>query len=230
MAVLIVMTHGRAQYIEEAIESLDEHLIGPFRRMVIHDDSNNPNYRKWLSSRFQEYEVITPLDAHGNPTGKVGCCAAYASAMQFVADTEDEDEWVFSTEEDFVFNRVVNVYEMIEVMQQFPHLAQMVLRRQPWGHEPKDGGFVAEWPLLYTDTDNGVYFWMEHQRNWSNNPNLYRKSMSRFKWPSEPGCEISFAEQLMDYDANTRFGLWGKRTDSPAVTHIGFDRAGGYGY
>lgn len=228
MAVLIVMTHGRAHYIEEAIESLDENLVGPFYRMIIHDDSNNPSYRKWLSSKFKEYEIITPLDARGNPTGKVGCCAAYASAMRFVADIDDD--WVFSTEEDFVFNRMVNVYDMMDVMNQFPHLAQMVLRRQPWGHEPKDGGFVAEWPLLYADAGNDVHFWMEHQRNWSNNPNLYRQSISKLSWPSEPGCEITFAEQLLASDANVRFGLWGKRTDPPAVTHIGFDRAGGYGY
>lgn len=218
--ILIVMTDGRRQYIEPSMESLQARVAGPIARRVLHDDSGSPRQREWLRNRYPDWELVGPATEH-----RSGFCAAYASAWAWLA--EQPEPWVFQTEDDFTFDTDIDLDVLLDVMEKHPYLAQMQLRRQPWGAEPTEGGFVGQWPHFYSDATDGTHHWLEHQRNWSTNPGLFRRTFCQRPWPGPPGCEGAFGDQLLAEDPTLQFALWGERTDQPTVRHIGLERAGG---
>jgi hypothetical protein len=214
----MVMTDGRRQYLEPAVESLIARVHGPISRRVLHDDSGDPHHRQWLTTRFPDWEVISPGG------GRSGFCGAYASGWSWLA--RQSEPWVFQTEDDFTYETDIDLDVLLDVMTANLHIAQMQLRRQPWGTEPADGGFVGQWPHFYRDATDGEHHWLEHRRNWSTNPGLFRRALCERPWPGPPGCEGTFGDALMAEDPDLQFALWGQREDPPTVFHIGHERIG----
>lgn len=217
--ILMVMTDGRRQYLEPSIESLDKQIAGPFTRRILHDDSGDPGQRGWLEERYPDWTVIGPMTGH-----RSGFSGAYASAWSWLA--QQPEPWVFQTEDDFTYETQIDLNVLLDVMAKNAHIAQMQLRRQPWGTEPADGGFVGQWPHFYTDATDGTHHWLEHRRNWSTNPGLFRRALCERTWPTQPGSEGVFGDQLCAEDPTTQFALWGRRSDPPTVHHIGIERIG----
>lgn len=214
---LVVMTDGRRECIIQAIPSLFANVHGPISHQVIHDDSGDRDYQDWLRAAFPTFDVIyTPK--------RSGFGGAYANAWRYLSDLPQR--YVLSVEDDFTYNRPVDLLAMAEILDWYPHIVQMALRRQPWNAEEKAaGGIVEQHPDDYTDHSDGDNHWLEHRRFLTTNPSLFRTELCKRGWPDVKHSEGVITHQLLD-DPSVRFAFWGKRSDDPWVTHIGEQRNG----
>lgn len=213
MIVLAVMTDGRRECIEQTIPSLDL-LAGPITTRMIHDDSGDAEYRRWLRRTFPDWQLVeTP--------GRSGFDGAYRSVRGWLA-RETTEPFIFSTEDDFVINGPVDLRAMMTVLDANAHVVQLVLKRQAWNEsERAAGGIIEQHPDDYEQCDG----WVEHRRFWSTNPSLFRRDNLTHQWPKGAHSEGRFTYQLLA-DPDVRFAFWGHRDDPPRVEHIGHQRVG----
>lgn len=218
--VLLVMTDGRRDCIEQTIASARENLAGDITRKVIHDDSGEPAYRLWLGAWFGDFEIVST----GQRSGFGG---AIRSAWRHLRTFPGAERHVFHLEDDFTFNRTVDIDAMAELLDTLPHLAQIALRRQPWNHsEKKAGGVVEQHPGDYTEQTSSArgWSWLEHRRFFTTNPSLYRVSLLDYGWPEGTHSEGHFTQRLLDNGLS--FAYWGARDSGEWVHHIGKERLG----
>ena len=215
---LLVMTDGRRDCIAQAAASW-RNLHGDITQRIIHDDSGDPAYADWLRAEFSDFDIFST----GTRSGFAG---AYRSAWQLLRVGATND-WIFSTEDDFVLARPVKLPRMIDVMNRRP-LAQMALLRQPWNpQEIAAGGIVAQHPADYTDWRHDDAAWLEHRRFFTTNPHLTRLSfINGHDWPEGQNSEGRFGVELFAAEPETRCGFWGARHDGPWVQHVGVERVG----
>ncbi len=221
MITLLVMTDGRKTFLEPTLERTNM-LSGLISRKLIHDDSGDESYRKWLLRRYgREYEIYST----GRRSGFGG---AIISAWQRLQD--DNNDWVFHLEDDFVLKNLVPLSEMITIMDRYPHIVQMALRRQPWNEAEKAAGGIVEMdPDSYEEKTNGIHTWLEHRKFFTTNPSLYRKSLTvEHPWPVGLNSEGKFGIELFS-DADKRSAYWGHKDEEPRCWHIGeFRNGAGY--
>lgn len=218
MIVLLVMTDGRQDCISQAIPSALANLEGPITRKVIHDDSDDETYRHWIAEQFPDFEVIW------HPAGRQGFGGAIRHAWGHLA--LGQERFVFHLEDDFTFNRSVDLQAVAEVLEGRPYLAQMALRRQPWNDaERSAGGIVEQHPGDFREASDGSSSWLEHRRFFTTNPSLYRSKLCRQPWPRGHESEGRFTHQLLA-SPKLRFGYWGGFDSGEAVHHIGNQRVG----
>lgn len=218
MIVLAVFTDGR-EHIYDAIPSALAHLKGPFTHRVIFDDSANPsNYRR-LKDEFGPLFHIVPTQTRRGFGGTIQNAWRYLSTM--------DEPFVFHAEDDFLYNRCVDLAALVTVLDEHPNLVQLALRRQPWNAEERAaGGIVEMHPDIYTDrSDRYGNEWLEHRRNFTTNPSLYRRTLCDRGWPDVEHSEGIFTHRLLA-DSDTRFGYWGARHSGEWVEHVGALRAG----
>lgn len=211
------MTDGRRACIERTLASFDEMVTGPITRRIIHDDSGDPAYRSWLTETFPTYSIVGADERQGF-TGAI--CWAWSflrhSSQQYIVHVED----------DFTFNRPVDLADLAAVLSARPYLVQLALRRQAWNDQERAaGGIVEQHPGDYAEVSDGGATWLEHRRFFTTNPSLYRRSLCDRGWPQVEHSEGHFTHQLL-VDPAVRFGFWGGRDSGEAVHHIGADRAG----
>ncbi len=219
-ATLLVFTDGRQDCLERTIASARESLVPWtfFNRRIMIDDSQNPDYARSLSSQFPDFQVLSNAS-------KMGFCGAIQLGWAQIPK-DDPESWVFHLEDDFTFNRSVNLLAMLEVIQRNPHLKQIALLRQAWSEEEhKAGGLIQVWPDSYEDKRWNDHEWLEHRLFWTTNPSLYRGNLTRIGWPDGPGCERTWTDMMLT-NPTARFAFWGNRNDGPLVTHIGTHRVG----
>lgn len=225
---LLVITDGRRECIEQTIPSALDNLAGWITSRVIWDDSGDPAYRFWLIERFSKYGFSVAGGA-----GRSGFGGAIQGAWDWLRANTFEP-YIFHLEDDFTFNRRVDVGAMQHVLDTNGHLAQLALRRQPWNdHEREAGGIVEQHPDEYIDrSDEQGHHWLEHTLFFTTNPCLYRRSLIDEHWPIGGQSEGRFTHQLLvdGFDTtpgrDARFGFWGSRYSGEWVTHIGHQRAG----
>src|SRR5690348_4719568 len=56
---LLVMTDGRRHCLERTLASADAELRGHISEVWVHDDSTDPDYRRWLELLLDEWPDIT---------------------------------------------------------------------------------------------------------------------------------------------------------------------------
>jgi hypothetical protein len=215
---VIVMTDGRRDCIARAIPSLEEQITGDIAAGVIHDDSADGDYHTWLRARFPAWHLWATRT-------RAGFAGAYRHAWRLLCDLAESH--VFCVEDDFTYNRPVNLDDLAHVLDANRHLAQLALRRQPWNDaERAAGGIVEQHPGDYCERSDGQHVWLEHRRFWTTNPSLFRASLPwLYDWPQGPESEGRFTHQLLD-DPELRFGFWGARDSGEWIHHIGRDRVG----
>lgn len=220
MILLAVTTDGRKDYIERTIPSLLEQVDGLDGPRVIFDDSGDRIYQRWLRERFQS-EGFTI--AYGRE--RVGQGEALKRMWKHLGNRQyREHPWVFHCEDDFLFERAVDLAEFVAVLHERPYLAQMALLRQPWFEgEVRAGGIVERDPAEYTSVVDGDREWLEHRLWFTLNPCLYRRELCELERKTGHKHEWHFSRQLCEDDA-VRFGLWGDGT--PWIRHIGEERFG----
>lgn len=220
MIVLLVITDGRRDCIEQTLASAEENLSGPIDRRIIYDDSGEAENRDWLRERFGDRYIVTH-----HPDGRQG----FGGAIRFMWQrlTDAPERFVFHLEDDFTFNRPVDLEAMATVLDCCPDLVQLALRRQPWNdRESAAGGVVECYPDAYEEiVDHAHRRWLEHRLFFTTNPSLYRRSLCDAGWPNTAHSEGVFTHQLLT-DPAVRFGFWGARSSGEWVTHIGHQRVG----
>lgn len=224
---LQVHTDGRRDCIERTIASARDALHGELVERVIYDDSGDLESRRWLEATFPDFEVI------GAPT-RQGFGGAIIGAWRDI-EQRSRALWVFHLEDDFVFNRPVDLLELASILAANRHLAQMALRRQPWNDaERTAGGIVEQHPGEYVEqSDELGRRWLEHRLFFTTNPCVYSTDLIRAGWPTGQYSEGRFTHQLLADGLpwgvpgdDVRFAFYGARDSGEAVEHIGHTRAG----
>jgi hypothetical protein len=216
---LAVVTDGREDYLTAAIESAETHLIGPISERVMYDDTGDDDYRRDLASRFPGWR-------HINAGPRQGFGGAIQALWRHLRDFSTS-RWVFHLEQDFTFNRDVNLLDMVLVLEKHQHLVQLALRRQPWNeHERLAGGIVEQHPESYEERTWRGLSWLEHRLFFTTNPSLYRRALCWLDWPEGGESEGHFSHQIIQSAPDARFGFWGPRDSGEWVTHIGHERVG----
>lgn len=215
------MTDGRKDCITQTIPSLLANLRGELGLLMIHDDSADSDYQDWLKEAFPDWVLLSG-------SRRIGFGGAIERAWHTL-DTvaSDDHRYVWHAEDDFTYNRPVDLESMARVLDEAPYLAQMALRRQPWNEEEKKaGGIIERFPKEefpeYRDHRGSV--WLEHRRWFTTNPSLIPRSLIAKGWPNVPQSEGMFTIDLVNQ--GRRFGYWGAYDSGEWVTHIGNERIG----
>jgi hypothetical protein len=221
---LVVVTDGRRDCLAQTMRSATEALgLATFDERIIVNDSIDHDYGRWLELQFGGGFRILHPDA--GKRGFAGAVQAGWAAIRAIPRAE----LVFWLEDDFTFNAPLDLTAIAQVLDQQQHLAQIVLKRQPWSTaEIAAGGIVEMHPDDYIERTDGARVWTEHRRFWSTNPSMFRADTCWRDWPAGRQSEGIFTHELLA-DADTRFAFWGAKHAEPLVTHIGDIRAG-HGY
>lgn len=220
-----MFTDGRDELLERTLDSAALNLVGPITEMVVFDDTGDLAHADRLRAS---------LDAHGagwrviqHPEGRRGFGGAIRAAWAWLR-RHSEARFVFHLEDDFTFERAVDLDRMVGVLESRPELVQLALRRQAWNEAERAAGGVIELrPEAYLERETPLYGkWLEHREFFTTNPSLYRLELVRARaWPAGPHSEGLFSLELFT-DPDLRCGYWGARTQPPWVHHIGAGRAG----
>ena len=201
---LLVLDHGRWDYLSRTLKSLDDVLGLDFfdRRILSLDCDLAPD------------AVTGPGDWEVAATGRR---AGLVANLQQGWDALGDDEWVFHLEGDFLI-REAPLDAMRDVLRANPSVAQMVLERQPvnaseWSH----GGLLgADNIPTFVQRDG----WREQDHLFSFNPCVYHSSIA-----TKAGTETHVTQRLSA--DGWSFGFWGAQGDAPRCEHIGVE--GGMG-
>lgn len=224
--VILIFTDGRGSCLRRTVASMQEAWgAEPVDGVCIVNDSADPKYADWLNQEYAAYERIHHKERRG-----------FAGAIQSGWSWAADADYVFHLEDDFLFNKPIDVTGMIAVLENNPDVVQMALLRQPVNDiEASAGGLMQMWPDEYveksaplmafgSDYDREVY-WVEHRLFFTTNPCFYRGGLTSRGWPDAPDSERKFTNLLLEGSAN-RFAFYGRKFEAPRVHHIGDERVG----
>ena len=159
--------------------------------------------------RYPWSDVICVNDLERN-----GWWWSIEQAWQQVRQTDAD--YVFHLEDDWLFNRPVDVDELVHICESDYNLANVVLRRQAMPSEP-EGGYIGADPFGFID--RGGY--LEHSKGFWLNPCLYPAEVPRrYQWPPY-FTEGQFTQVMLEDSPSWRFAVYGGKNDEPVVHHIG---------
>lgn len=220
---LVVRTGGepdrweeRSRYLRESMASLAEHVTGQFTQRVIYSDWG-PAHRAELDDLAAEYGfyVVGPRTHLG-----------YPGAMQELwgyLDRRVRAEFVFAVEDDFRYEKPVDLGPMVDTLREQPHLRQIaLLRAAAYPREFEAGGVIESLKTPVELRNHRPYPFLEHRDHWTANPSLFRRSLVKNPWPGGENTERRFGDALLR-DKEAAFAYWG--SGEPWITHIGTVRA-----
>lgn len=225
---LIVRTGGSAEnwpersaYLRQSLASLEENVTGPvvMRRL----------YSDW--GQAHHAELVEIGEAHGykvvGPTGHVGYTPAVQKLWAYI-DRNVAAPFVFLTEDDFLYDKPIDLAGMVETMESDPALHQLALLRGPVFPREMTSGGILGWPVDDFTRRDAPHPRLEHRLFWTMNPSLIRRSVVKREWPSADSSERVFGDLLFS-DPAAKVAFWGTEA---STTHIGETRAvkAGAGY
>ncbi len=202
---LLVLDHRPPEmYYRDCIRRIDE-VVGLdfFDRLVLSLDRAGTDYE---ADKHRPWDVL-------HTGGDKGLTANVQQAW----DALGPDEWVFHVEGDFLIDEAP-LDAMRSVLVSFPHVAQMVLERQPVAPEEWRAGGLLGAQCIPTWAPCGT--WREQDHLFSFNPCVYHSSIA-----TTAGTEMQVTQRLRS-DGWT-FGFWGRQGDAPRCRHVGV--SGGMG-
>lgn len=215
MITLVVMTHGRLNYLEQTIESINNNLVGRVDRRIIYSDSPDDGFNNKINNFG--YEVIVNSGEHG-----------FGNAIRNMW-ANVTDDYIVHWEDDFTLNEKVNTDILAWVLRTSPELAQVALKRQPWNEEEHAAGGIVECdPDSYREIKRCGYTITQHDKFFTTNPCMYSKDTQALGWPEGEHSEGMFTFKMRDNELYSSF--FGRKYSTPLVHHIGYDRAGGINY
>lgn len=221
MIAVVVFTDGRTNLLRRTLTSFAEQVDGPIVERWIYDDSGNPRVREAIMRNHPDYTLIE------HPSGeRQGFAGAVRTAWDMLR-RESIADYIFHLEDDFTFNRPVNLDDFQNILAKRPNLCQVACLRQPWNPiEIEAGGVIDANPEAFiSHLDRDGRNWLEQDLFFTTNPSLYRRSLiDMFDWPAGPESEGRFTAKVRE--AGYRFAYWGARDDGPLVHHIGAHRHG----
>lgn len=216
--IVFVMTDGRKECIAQSIPSLVENLSGDIHSWIIHDDSGDSSYQSWLRKEFPSFELIYT-------DGRSGFSGAYANIWRHLSTATCR--FVFGTEDDFTYNESIPLDHMIKIIDSDQHIAQVALKRQPWGEaEEVAGGFMNMYPQLWSDESIDDIKWCWQKHFFTTNPSIYRQALTKRGWPEEDHSEQVFTKKVLKDWPEVKFAYYRETSHPPMVHHIGDQRIG----
>lgn len=216
MIALVVVTDGRIDYLRQTIASAAENLPDKIGLKILIDDSGNPDHAEALADEWPWWYRVSNLRRRGfGATVRVAWEAALAL----------RPDHIFHLEEDFVFNRPVDLDGMVETLDANPKLAQLALKRQPVNDQERAAGdMLKTWPVEKVWQKDG---YVEQWVTFTTNPCLVSARAAEIA-VSTPGAltEPEVTSRLLG--AGFSFGFAGGLDDPPLVTHIGNERSSGW--
>ena len=207
----------RSEYLRRSIASLAKHVTGSIVQRVVYSDWG-PDFRA---------ELDTIAEPHGfyvvGPERHVGYVASAQQLWRYIKGRA-KGEYVFAVEDDFLYERDVDLTPMIEALQADPGLRQIALLRAAFYEREKADGILG-WPseeFTPKDITNG-HGRLEHRLFWTMNPSLFHRSVTAHDWPTRESSERVFGDLLLR-DPAAKFAFWGD--GQPWISHIGAVRAG----
>lgn len=206
----------RWSYLQRSLPSLVEHVTGPIVQRRIYSDWA-PDHRAELAGLAAEhgFTVVGP-DRH----------VGYAAAMQLLwsyIDRRATGEYILSVEDDFLYERDVDLVPMIETLEEHPELQQLALLRGPvFPREIEAGGVLPTMKSEPVLRNHRPFPYLEHRDHFTANPSLFRRRLVQTPWPTGENTERRFGDLVLR-DASARFGYWG--AGEPWISHIGEVRA-----
>jgi hypothetical protein len=191
---LVVITDGRQSCIEQTVDRFNEVINYSFFEKLIINDSGDPRYHDFLVNRFPEFNVVS----HEQRRGLAGAVQSAWSSVN------PEVDYVFHLEDDFLFNKSIDIAHMSFLLRTNPQLVQMALVRASVNPpEEEVGGFVFQHLEDYSQKED--YF--QHGRLFTLNPCLYPMSTVKMGWPDHGG-ESEFTTKVNSIDKDYRFGFY----------------------
>ncbi len=222
--VTVVMRSGgepetwpeRSEYLRQALASLAKHVSGPIVKRVIYSD--------WGPAIRPELEAIAR--EHGfylvGPDRHVGYGTAMQSLWRYL-DTRANGSYIFSVEDDFLYERDVDLEPMIDTLIDHPELRQVALLRDAYyPRELEAGGVLESLPTPVELQNHRPFPFVTHRDHFTANPSLFRRSLVKTPWPGGSSSERHFGDVVLR-DPDARFAYWG--SGEPWIRHIGATRA-----
>lgn len=218
MKVLLgIIDNKRPEYLDRTIRSIEENIDFDFVQKIIIDDSGDKLYSNYL---LDIYGNRFSICSHASNKGLSGSVRSLWNIAK-----ETNADYIFHVEGDFLFNTKIDISLLLNIFNFESHLAQIALKRQPVNYEEFNAGGFMELNLSsYSDKfiESIDFNWVEHRNYFTLNPSLYPKWVVDLGWEIGWG-EKEFSERLFSNHL-TRCGFFGKKEDSPLVTHIGDSR------
>lgn len=223
---MIVRTGGtawaeRREYLERTMASLVErvrydHVV---RKVVFSDWDESITPELTAIAERHGFYVVSQADQRGPDFTR-----SMVRLWRYLASRRDAFEYVFLAEDDFVYERDVDLGEMIGVLDAHPELVQVALLRDAFYAAEREKGGVLGHPLeAFTPASMNGSRWLEHRRFFTLNPTIFRRGLTSKPWPTAQHSEAVFGRQLFA-EGNARSALWGDGENW--ISHIGQVRAG----
>lgn len=209
----------RSAYLARSLASLSERVSGDIVQRVIYSDWDD-EFAGALA------EIARPFGFYVVGGGHHGYTPAVRRLWGYL-DRRATGRFVFLAEDDFIYDRDVDLSEMAATLNREPRLAQLALLRGPAYPREMTGDGILGWPR---DSFTSLGDRIEHRLFWTMNPSLFRRDrIVKHDWPGVASSERVFGDNLLR-DPSTRFAFVGD--GEPWITHIGETRAvaGGAGY
>lgn len=225
--VVLIFTDGRKECFSSTFQSFKENVTAKkINHKIIIDDSNDPDYAFWLDTNYQH--EVDYIEHHGKRLGFGGTIRDTWQNLDKISGTYD---YIFHLEDDFIFNRPVNLDDLILILKKNPSMAQVSLLRQPWNQNEIDaGGVWQQWPDHFIEESingpNGKLHYLNHKEWFSTNPSVYPKWVASLGWPEGSDSEGRFWDEKLLTRNLLSCSCFGSKTDPPAVTHIGAVQVG----
>lgn len=221
-AVTVVMHSGgtperwpeRRGYLLQAIASLTEMVEGPIVQRVVYDCWGDAAITAELE------DLVRPFGFYVVGPGRRVDFTAGMQAMWGYLRKRAKGEFILQVEDDFTYERPVDLGAMIDILQANEHLVQLALLRDACYQDERDTGGILGWPLPAFTFREG---WFEHRQFFTLNPSLFRRSLTDHPWPAGHHSETLFGRSVLN-DKRAASGFLGDGTEW--IRHIGETRAG----
>lgn len=219
---IVCHTDGRREYVERSIESFEGQLRAgaiAIERRVFYDDSGDAAYRAWLVERFGRFGWYAV-----GPSARVGYTGSMQAMTRYLR-RRCPTGYILQLEDDFIYERPVDLARMVAVLRAREDLAQVALLRKPaYDSERARGGILGHSVSAFERTEAAGAKLLEHRLFWTANPNLARREVYQVPWPSGRSSERLFGDAQLK--AGRHFAFLGR---TASIEHIGRERAG-HGY
>jgi hypothetical protein len=156
--------------------------------------------------------------------GNRGFTRAMVALWRYLGTRSWPYDYALLTEDDFVFERDVELGPMIRTLAENDHLVQVALLRGAFYQAERDAGGILGHPIEeFEAAGDDAVGWLEHRRFFTLNPTVVRRSLFGTRWPVAEHSEAVFGRQLFA-DKAARSALWGH--GETWVRHLGEVRAG----
>lgn len=223
MITLLVFTNGRDELLKATLDSFQEKVSGPVSRVIINDDTGDSKHLAWLISNVA-FTLPSVETVEFTSSDNAGFAGAIRNGWKTYLLGE-QTPFIFHLEDDFIFNREVDLWEMMQILDTDSKLAQLALMRQPWNAAEIEAGSLYR---LHPGSFTWRTGYCVHDMWFTTNPSLYTRSLVRsIDWPITRYSEGRFTQACRELGYH--FGYMGRYDDNPWVTHIGNERVG-HGY